>query len=275
MKAREMKAESSKGPERKLGTDDLEVLAKTLQSLVKHRGGGPFGKGRLEGYEADELESFLLKAVNILKSDATVAGSAAAAPAPSPAITPAPVPAPAPAPTPAPFGATNSATSAQNSLAVQTPLLSQETTPVRKEVPIAMGLNNFLENPSVTSTEEMGALRDGLIQVLGMLTQEIAQRPATQLPPGIVSAPANTMSSQRGSKDEASMEAAKRITSINSSGGRTDNDLESELRVGLGLLLKHRGGPGFGHGRLEGVELDSLENRLRSITKKLREEVLA
>ena len=72
------------------------------------------------------------------------------------------------------------------------------------------------------------------------------------------------------------MIASNRISNgvVSLSSERDGNaDLESELRTGLGLLLKHRGGPGFGHGRLNGAELDSLENRLRSISKKLSKEI--
>lgn len=48
--------------------------------------------------------------------------------------------------------------------------------------------------------------------------------------------------------------------------------IDQELRVALGLLLKHRGGPGFGHGRLEGEELDSMSKRLRGIAGRLLDE---
>ena len=51
--------------------------------------------------------------------------------------------------------------------------------------------------------------------------------------------------------------------------------LEDELKVALGLLLKHRGGPGFGHGRLQGSELNALELRLRSVTNRLTAEAAA
>ena len=85
-----------------------------------------------------------------------------------------------------------------------------------------------------------------------------------------VSSTASLAVSQTVMKD-ASVDAANRI----SAGLYSDKDasievsLEQELRTGLGLLLKHRGGPGFGHGRLQGTELDILEARLRSISRKL------
>ena len=87
-------AEETEG-ERKLSSDELETMAKTLQLLVKHRGGGPFGAGRLQGAEADDLVRSLTDTLNIMKRDASVA--------PSFAATPAPAPAPAPASTPAPL----------------------------------------------------------------------------------------------------------------------------------------------------------------------------
>lgn len=39
--------------------------------------------------------------------------------------------------------------------------------------------------------------------------------------------------------------------------------VEQEVKLALGLLLKHRGGPGFGHGRLVGKELDLMAAKLR------------
>jgi len=48
--------------------------------------------------------------------------------------------------------------------------------------------------------------------------------------------------------------------------------VDQELKLARGLLLKHRGGPGFGHGRLEGAELEALSSRLRSVVSKLSDE---
>ena len=137
-----------------------------------------------------------------------------------------------------------------------------------QEMPIAMGLNKFLDAPKAASVDEMGALRDGLIQILGMLTTEIQQASSQQQDVPPAKAP-----QLRGDSDKASLAAAERITGGGLSG--QNDDFDAELKAGLGLLLKHRGGPGFGHGRLQGVELDSLEDRLRSITKKLKEEAMA
>ena len=75
----------------------------------------------------------------------------------------------------------------------------------------------------------------------------------------------------RNEQIQASLNASERISSPLASEG----DFERELRTGLGLLLKHRGGPGFGTGRLQGIELDSLEEKLRSITTKLAQEIEA
>ena len=92
--------------DRKLSSDELETLAKTLKLVVKHRGGGPFGAGRLEGLEADEMIKALRDTLGILKQDASVTPTTvAAAPMPAPAPAPAPTaraPVPAPVPAPAP-----------------------------------------------------------------------------------------------------------------------------------------------------------------------------
>lgn len=47
---------------------------------------------------------------------------------------------------------------------------------------------------------------------------------------------------------------------------------DRQLKHALGLLLKHRGGPGFGHGRLQGAELELMEVALRRAALLLREE---
>jgi hypothetical protein len=54
----------------------------------------------------------------------------------------------------------------------------------------------------------------------------------------------------------------------------TSEPFDKELNMALGLLLKHRGGPGFGHGRLENKELEAMENKLRSVSAKLLEEAV-
>ncbi|CAJ1949504.1 unnamed protein product [Cylindrotheca closterium] len=45
-----------------------------------------------------------------------------------------------------------------------------------------------------------------------------------------------------------------------------------KLRTFMGLLLKHRGGPGFGKGRLKGAEIDRFETMLGEIMTMLRKE---
>lgn len=44
------------------------------------------------------------------------------------------------------------------------------------------------------------------------------------------------------------------------------------VRTLMGLLLKHRGGPGFGHGRLEGAEAEKLENMSSEVLAMLQKE---
>ena len=144
-------------------------------------------------------------------------------------------------------------------------------------VPIAMGLNMFLDDPAGTSREEMEGLRDGLIHVLAMLSNEIAKK-ATAAPTAL-SADVNTLGAvsvpvvNKTLQTSASLAAANRI-----SGGLTGApaaDVEQDLKATLGLLLKHRGGPGFGGGRLKGPELAALQTRLRTTTERLRAESVA
>lgn len=49
----------------------------------------------------------------------------------------------------------------------------------------------------------------------------------------------------------------------------TNSSINKEVKLVLGLLLKHRGGPGFGHGRLQEKELELLVNKLRSVSTEL------
>jgi hypothetical protein len=60
---------------RKLDKDELEIAGKALQLSVMHRGGGPFGAGRLVANEAHQLSAALHAAFDLLKRDA---GSAVA-----------------------------------------------------------------------------------------------------------------------------------------------------------------------------------------------------
>ncbi len=57
----------------------------------------------------------------------------------------------------------------------------------------------------------------------------------------------------------------------------SDTEDREEVRRGLrtlmGLILKHRGGPGFGKGRLKGAEAEGFDNLLEEITELLRSEV--
>jgi len=46
------------------------------------------------------------------------------------------------------------------------------------------------------------------------------------------------------------------------------------LRTLMGLMLKHRGGPGFGKGRLKGPDVDLFEGLVKEITNMLRDEAI-
>lgn len=49
-------------------------------------------------------------------------------------------------------------------------------------------------------------------------------------------------------------------------------EVRQKIRTLMGLILKHRGGPGFGKGRLKGPDIDRFEGLLQEITALLREE---
>ncbi len=52
----------------------------------------------------------------------------------------------------------------------------------------------------------------------------------------------------------------------------SDDVRQQNLRTLMGLILKHRGGPGFGKGRLKGQDIDLFEGLVDEITNMLRDE---
>ena len=115
-------------------------------------------------------------------------------------------------------------------------------------------------------------MRDALIQMMATMSADIAQRPDdAPVPPAAAGMPVTVQQSVATSG--VTLEATKRIAGL--TGGGTaggDADLDKEVKLALSLLLKHRGGPGFGHGRLEGEQLALLEHKLRNVASRLQEE---
>jgi hypothetical protein len=134
------------------------------------------------------------------------------------------------------------------------------------EVPISAGLEQFLQSPQYLSVQELNGLRDGLIQCLSMIQMEIIKRPA-DAPTNIPAVPSIP---QPAPVDN--MKVLERVIQTNEK--LTSDETEKDMKIALGLLLKHRGGPGFGHGRLEGRELSLLEEKLRNAAKVLLEEAV-
>jgi hypothetical protein len=282
---------ASTADKRKLTGDELETAGEAVKFLVRHRGGGPFGTGRVPEEEIGAMEAALTAARAMLEKDTLAAygpaGSAApvappprAAPVPVPVAAPAPVKAafiapPVQAPAPAPAPAPRKIPQAASGLAAA----AASPAAAAENVPIAVGLDQFLSEPKKMDVEELSALRDGLIQVLGMLAGEIASRP----PAPVGAAAAGGAAVAASASDAPNLpakatleEATQRIaSSMTSSGGQGGSDATREAKLALGLLLKHRGGPGFGHGRLDGRDLQMLEEKLRSVASTLEKEAAA
>mmetsp|Transcript_1842 Transcript_1842/g.3625 ORF Transcript_1842/g.3625 Transcript_1842/m.3625 type:complete len:135 (+) Transcript_1842:219-623(+) len=49
--------------------EDIQHMQKALGLLVKHRGGGPFGLGRLPASEAAQLEASLTESIKVLNAE--------------------------------------------------------------------------------------------------------------------------------------------------------------------------------------------------------------
>jgi len=74
-------------------------------------------------------------------------------------------------------------------------------------------------------------------------------------------------SDQHPSAPTPVVETSRPVAVTSSSDTRKQN-----LRTLMGLLLKHRGGPGFGKGRLKGTDIDLFEGLVEEITNMLRDE---
>jgi hypothetical protein len=156
-------------PKNQLQPADLELMAKSLQMLVKHRGGGPFGAGRLQSpKDISEMEVSLMKTVDMLTKLDGVAPAAAVAPpvravpvraVPAPAVVApkavvreaAPVAKAVPAPA-APVKAAAPVPAARVAQ-VQAPAQSETEGEAQAPMTIAQGLDQFLSAPQLRSYE--------------------------------------------------------------------------------------------------------------------------
>lgn len=110
---------------------------------------------------------------------------------------------------------------------------------------------------------------------MSLVASEITSRSGgpTSIAQSQVAAPVTTTNT--AVIDSSSSEDAAAISrSIALSSSTTTTSTTSLLKTALGLLLKHRGGPGFGHGRLTGDNLLMLEDKLREVVALLKSEVL-
>jgi hypothetical protein len=99
--------------------------------------------------------------------------------------------------------------------------------------------------------------------------QEVAEVPKVEEtpPPTPVPEPEPVVASQAPAPVEETPVEERPFTVTSSSDVRRQN-----LRTLMGLILKHRGGPGFGKGRLKGPDVDLFENLADEVTNMLRDE---
>lgn len=267
---------------RKLDSDELDIAGKALQLLVKHRGGGPFGVGRLEGSDAEDLEKALLEFYQMMQIDtekvlegtkketkmptaektasvqektlkpSTLVANVAKPPAETPKPT---VQSVKPTKPVAPVVPVTS----QEVPVVEQPTVKDVATPSEgpKVMSLAKGIDEFLTDSKSMSLGELSSLRDGVIQLLSLLQNTINDREDVL----IRSSPSTPQPTSPPPPIPSTAKAA--AAPVGTSG------MEQELKIALGMLLKHRGGPGFGHGRLQGEELAQMGVRLRDVAQKL------
>ena len=150
--------------EKQLQKDELELMAKSLQLLVKHRGGGPFGAGRLQSKkDIADLEKSLLDTITMLtKVDvgSSMPSKAIAVPAKPTPVPVAPVSVPVPvakavpvAPVPVPVARV--VTPPPAPAAAVTTAQTQQLEEGSEDAPmtIAQGLNQFLIAPQLRTRE--------------------------------------------------------------------------------------------------------------------------
>mmetsp|Transcript_24878 Transcript_24878/g.41451 ORF Transcript_24878/g.41451 Transcript_24878/m.41451 type:complete len:586 (+) Transcript_24878:68-1825(+) len=259
---------------RKLPKEELDVVGKAMQLAVMHRGGGPFGPGRLKGAELRELDESLRAAYVLLCADSAQAVPGVVVDEKSKAAIEAKEKKES-LPRLKKVAAVQSKKKEEEvadpiAPAVAAPQSAPAASQPQQQVSIAQGLNEFLQQPGGKSMEELESLRDGLVQCLSMIDQTIMSGPAAAAAPN-VNGNTNTISSSTGAPtttdrmvgtyfDASSTTAA---TDAAAADAAAEAEVERELKLALGLLLKHRGGPGFGHGRLQGKELAMLEQSLR------------
>ena len=113
-------------------------------------------------------------------------------------------------------------------------------------ITISERLQQFLTNPSGLQIHELNILRDSMIETLLMISNELRNR--TNVKEGKVN--------HRFMKDHYE--------------GLDKSDAEKNALTALGLLMKHKGGAGMGHGRLVGEELELMELMLQKTVESFK-----
>jgi hypothetical protein len=185
-------------------------VKESTEWLIKHRGGGPFGAGRLQTPEEIlELERTMLEMVEVIRYDTEINSNAVASTTATTTTAPAPQkqivqpvaepmkplpplsqsmvsPPPVATTTRPPVSAVAPPTPLTplappaNKQQIQQQPAAAPATPVTESsqevIPIAVGLDRFLAAPEKASLMEMQGLRDGLIECLSLLQKNIQSR---------------------------------------------------------------------------------------------------
>ena len=161
---------------------------------------------------------------------------------------------------------------------VQSTTTASEKLPERASATVNRMPNAWVEmeedDSATTGTEKSEEIQQGVDQPMQM--HEVPGTSETH-PTNPVQQVATKLSPTRKPLQEQSQQktvASYPQDAVADSAPNSEENQRQKIRTLMGLLLKHRGGPGFGKGVLQGPDLERFENLFNEVAVMLREEAL-
>jgi hypothetical protein len=125
-----------------------------------------------------------------------------------------------------------------------------------------------------TSTSETEKISASATQATESVPPQVVEQPvfAEEPPTPVESIPKPPAEVQPVVSEVSAAVATPSPPAQQASATVTPEETRQKIRTLMGLILKHRGGPGFGKGRLKGPEIDMFENLFEEVGGLLREE---